>query len=1047
MHCRPLAPLTALLLVTAAWSAPNASLGRPTIPADWTTQTLCSCDDESMFSTPVYGVTGVRAYAESSYAAFRFAAVGDVKVRGKALKWRVRPSPHRDNTARLCCLGDLRQPFDALSLWVKNPEGREIGFRMGMTDADGVSWSAGWVAIGAMQDWRQLFFGLSDFKGGDDGQQPVFPLRSLSLTISGLHPAADTVLYFDEIESHTAPPAAITLARVEAPETAVAGQSFPARVIVSVTEPVKTPRVLCLRLLSGDTIVAETPLRFETDMTQWRIGVTQASDAVDVPLGARLRSGAYHLVVAGDGCKVDAAAAQGVTTVQVRGPDKRTQAEVRDRRGVPTLLIDDQASPALFAGGAPAPHAHGPAAPRESYRRFGEAGVHLYSLPVTSDFSFSGTAPDVWLGPDTFEYTGLDERLATILAADPQALILPTVSLCSPPWWDERHPQELVAFDDGAKLLPAVTTGRKRTVASFASPLWRKDAAESLRRLIKHLGDGPCGDHIIGYQIGSGENDAWYSWGLMEGAFGDYSHPQQEAFRAWLQARYGTLENLRVAWGQPKSPITTAEALNVSHAILEWAQVKTPSPAERRRGEGLALLDPTTMKPLADYQLFISEQVADTIRYFAKAVKDAAGEGKLCGVSYGHIAEASAVPNGLQNGGQLALSQVLADQNIDFLTSSATEAGRVPLDRSDSSPAVTASIRAHGKLWLSDDETVDMPIGERRSPWREPELALTQGGGLRLCAGTGIEDNETLTAIRRLAEIALKADRRSAAQIAVVVDDMSAAHTLCSSPLGQGLFSDQFEELAHVGAPYDVWMLDDLLEGRAPEYKLYVFLDAFVLGGQERQKLTALLARDGKTALWIYAPGAVDEMISPSTMRELTGIALTMVTTPEPLRVTLAGSHPAYAPNVTGPLTYGIATSVAPAFTCLDPRAEVLGRLPGGRAGLVARKFNNWTSIFSAAPGVPALLLRDIARSAGVHIYSDSDDALYANRSLIGLYARTAGAKRITLPQATDVYDLVHGKVLARHVTEFTADLPAGQTLLVYTGRLEDVGLKEVQAP
>ena len=46
----------------------------------------------------------------------------------------------------------------------------------------------------------------------------------------------------------------------------------------------------------------------------------------------------------------------------------------------------------------------------------------------------------MWLGPDKFSYTELEARLAAVLSANPDAYVLPLITLASPPWWDAAHP-------------------------------------------------------------------------------------------------------------------------------------------------------------------------------------------------------------------------------------------------------------------------------------------------------------------------------------------------------------------------------------------------------------------------------------------------------------------------------------------------------------------------------------------------------------------------------------------------------------------------------
>ena len=113
----------------------------------------------------------------------------------------------------------------------------------------------------------------------------------------------------------------------------------------------------------------------------------------------------------------------------------------------------------------------------------------------------------------------------------------------------------------------------------------------------------------------------------------------------------------------------------------------------------------------------------------------------------------------------------------------------------------------------------------------------------------------------------------------------------------------------------------------------------------------------------------------------------------------------------------------------------MLGVLDGiGKPGLVVRRYPAWTSVYSAAPDLPSWLLREIARKAGVHVYSDHDEALYANHSFLGLHTRDAGPRTIRFPQQTDVYDLFAERQVAKAADEITVDFPAHKTAFYFLG-------------
>jgi hypothetical protein len=123
---------------------------------------------------------------------------------------------------------------------------------------------------------------------------------------------------------------------------------------------------------------------------------------------------------------------------------------------------------------------------------------------------------------------------------------------------------------------------------------------------------------------------------------------------------------------------------------------------------------------------------------------------------------------------------------------------------------------------------------------------------------------------------------------------------------------------------------------------------------------------------------------------------------------------------------------ISPRFYGDDPGAQTLGKLAGvDKPGLVVKKQAGWTSIYSSAPILPAALLRNIARAAGCHIYSDAGDNVYASRSFLGIYAPEGGARILRLPHRSRVLDLLEDKVLADNVTEMPLKLSPNQTVLL----------------
>ena len=189
------------------------------------------------------------------------------------------------------------------------------------------------------------------------------------------------------------------------------------------------------------------------------------------------------------------------------------------------------------------------------------------------------------------------------------------------------------------------------------------------------------------------------------------------------------------------------------------------------------------------------------------------------------------------------------------------------------------------------------------------------------------------------------------------------------------IFQQRLWGLPRMGAPVDTYLLQDLLEGRLPPYKLYIFLNAFRLDDARRDALARELRRDGRVALWIYAPGYINEAPDLDHMTDLTGFSFGKGEHAwGPLVHILDFEHP-ITRDLTQDLFWGTNSRLGPLFHLEDPR-----RARPGRGGLLARplqarlrrqEFADWASVYSAAPNLPAPVLRGIARYAGVHLYSD----------------------------------------------------------------------------
>jgi hypothetical protein len=392
------------------------------------------------------------------------------------------------------------------------------------------------------------------------------------------------------------------------------------------------------------------------------------------------------------------------------------------------------------------------------------------------------------------------------------------------------------------------------------------------------------------------------------------------------------------------------------------------------------------------------------------------------------------------------LAEVLASPDVDFLASPTSYETRRAGDPGCFVSAYNGSYRLHHKLYWDEVDTrthlYPKDISYRTSTLEETLAVHQRAAGWSLTKGTGLwwfllagnatfhQDAimEDIARLRGATERALTADRTPTAQVAVFGDERSMHYTNTNSPFHGALLRETVDELARQGAPADIYLLDDIADPRLPEYRLYIFLNAFYTDAARRRAIAATVRQRGRVAVWVYAPGYLtDEGFSETAMQDLTGLVLRHAD--EQSRVSLSvtnTSHPlTQAWTAAASLTY----EVGPLFWADDAQATVLGTV-NGRPGLALKEFADWRSVYSALPLRRELLL-GLCRYAGVHVYCESFDVCSANRSYVMLHTSAPGQKTIRLPRKCTVTDAVNQECLAADTNSVELDLPAGATRLL----------------
>jgi hypothetical protein len=244
-------------------------------------------------------------------------------------------------------------------------------------------------------------------------------------------------------------------------------------------------------------------------------------------------------------------------------------------------------------------------------------------------------------------------------------------------------------------------------------------------------------------------------------------------------------------------------------------------------------------------------------------------------------------------------------------------------------------------------------------------------------------------------------------------------HINARSSVADDLLVRPPDELARIGAPYDIYNFSDLDHRDLPwdRYKLCIFLNAFCVPEEKRAFLRSKVQRNGRTLLWVYAPNYIQkDGFSVEAISDITGIKVarrveegSVVTVRAEgilARIGAAvrcGFTPGQNSSAQRDQTFDMRSKglleTTPLFEVRDDSAQTCGVYDSDQAPAVAAKtFAEYTSVYSAVGNWPAALYRELARSAGVHIYYEGNDPVYINNRLIGIHMQTDTTHRLLLP-------------------------------------------------
>ncbi len=603
---------------------------------------------------------------------------------------------------------------------------------------------------------------------------------------------------------------------------------------------------------------------------------------------------------------------------------------------------------------------------------FYKAGVKVNNMIVSSivsalavPYSLHG---ETWFGEGIYDFAAFDKQMELFRENAPDTYMMVHLHVDSRKWWHEQNPGRPESFYKLSQIAP--------------DEKWRRDTADYIKAFIKYA-ESKYNDIIIGYFLLGGHTTEWFSTLDLE-----ESHPIKLAdYRRYMND--------------------------------ETVEIPTKDRLERPRRE--MFLDPIRDKDVIDYRKYHHRLIADTVNYFGAAAQEELKHKKLLGCYWGYVMEL--IGARVWNWGHLEGDRVYRSGIYDFYATPSSYAFR-DHDKTSAYMIPSDTVELNGQTYIIsfDHLTHVFPslIDHERRLCPKEDFQITYDVFSRIRRDLLKNAKETRDVLRRemMQTIAKRAgewwfdmmegwfyddetmqdiahnisvynkyfelDSSSVSEVAQFVSSDSLYYINKDSYINSEHITFQRGAFSKLGAPYDCYSLNDIDRIDLSQYKLLVFSDAFMLTDEQREYVKKKVKAAGRSLLFV---GPVDYVNDEGFSKQRTCDMVEMNLEAETGERTIT----AYGDD------YGHAVSPDTLFKVVDDKCEVIGRFENGSVALAKVKRDDYTVYFSSLGNISTKVLREIAREAGVHIYTENDAAVFVNKSFIGVYNACADSTEVNI--------------------------------------------------
>ena len=582
-----------------------------------------------------------------------------------------------------------------------------------------------------------------------------------------------------------------------------------------------------------------------------------------------------------------------------------------------------------------------------------------------------------WTGPGELSTEALFAALDPVVRRDSNARILPRIFVSAPDWWRKAHPEECVKFANPSAP-PADSAAGGVPRKSLASERVRTEGAPVFRRVVRALRER-YGSRLLGLHVCNGP------WGE------NFPWDAGKAHRSWGSTMGDLSEPMQRAFRRYlRGKYGTVGRLRAAWRddVVDFETATVPGHADRLKLNADGWRDPAAGRRVPDYFECHALVQAEACDFWCRQVKEELGRDFPVVVFNNYtMDEEWGVECDHRN-----IPYLYGRTSVDLFSAPHTYHRRA-LGEDGAMRQYLGSAALHGKGFLDEGDDFTYLEGLKAKPdrrlkvrdlwetrqmlWREFGMAVSHGVGIWYMdlGKENFRDPEIVRTVGAACAWAKEALRRPREHLSEVV--------VISNPESEFYMPYRCNDPSNVCFRLYTRQMGAFYRAGAP-FDWYVADD-----------LDAVAARrDVKAAVLLDCQYLTDAQVAAIGRMKARGVRF------------LAFHRPGYVSQ----------TALS------DARSRELLR------GMV----------HFPEPTATAEDIRRFYRASGVHLYTEGDVVLSANRSWVLVHAREAGKVVIRLPRtAAEVTNVVRGEVVARRTDEVALDLRRFETAVLLVGESE----------